>query len=105
MQLGKIPLVIGMPVLVSPNFDVKGGIVNGSTRILKKVRYTVNDKKQRVLRSCIVEINQLSDEALPNLHPHDIPIIEDSMELRFMHPNSKRCAGLHAHRFPFFQVS
>ncbi|KAG1799399.1 uncharacterized protein HD556DRAFT_1231589 [Suillus plorans] len=31
MRLGKIPLVIGMPVLVSQNFDVEGGIVNGST--------------------------------------------------------------------------
>ncbi|KAG2368145.1 hypothetical protein BDR07DRAFT_1212967, partial [Suillus spraguei] len=81
MRLGKIPLVIRMPVLVSQNFDVEGGIVNGSTGILKKVRYTVNDEKQCVLRSCIVEINQSSDDALPNLHPHDIPIIEDSVEL------------------------
>ncbi|KAG2045328.1 hypothetical protein BDR03DRAFT_802009, partial [Suillus americanus] len=83
--LGKIPLVIGMPVLVAQNFDVKGGIMNGSTGKLKKVRYTVNDEKQCVLRSCIVDINQSSDEALPNPHPHEIPIIEDSMELRFMH--------------------
>ncbi|KAG2361137.1 hypothetical protein BDR07DRAFT_1238620, partial [Suillus spraguei] len=54
MRLGKIPLVIGMPVLVSQNFDIEGGIMNGSTGILKKVRYTVNDEKQCVLRSCIV---------------------------------------------------
>lgn len=29
-RLQKIPLVIGMPALVSQNFDVEGGIVNGS---------------------------------------------------------------------------
>jgi hypothetical protein len=27
-QLGKIPLVIGMPVLIPQNFDVPGGVVN-----------------------------------------------------------------------------
>ncbi|KAG1738066.1 hypothetical protein EDD22DRAFT_758925, partial [Suillus occidentalis] len=81
MRLGKIPLVIGMPIIVSQNFDVEGGIVNGSTGILKKVRYSLNDDNQRVLRSCIVEISQSSDEALPNLSPHEIPIIEDSVEL------------------------
>ncbi|KAJ8457453.1 hypothetical protein ONZ51_g11523 [Trametes cubensis] len=29
-RLGRIPLVIGMPVIVSQNFDVESGIVNGS---------------------------------------------------------------------------
>ncbi|KAG2030253.1 hypothetical protein BDR03DRAFT_878777, partial [Suillus americanus] len=85
MRLGKIPLVIGMPILISQNFDVKGGIVNGSTGILRKVRYSLNDENQRVLKSCIIEISQSSDEALPNLRPHEIPIIEDSVELRFTH--------------------
>jgi len=35
-QLGKIPLVIGMPVMITQNYDVEGGIVNGCTGILKK---------------------------------------------------------------------
>jgi hypothetical protein len=90
MRLGKIPLVIGMPILVSQNFDVEGRIVNGSTGILRKVRYSLNDENQRVLKSCIIEISQSSDEALPNLCPHEILIIEDSIELRFTHPNSKK---------------
>lgn len=90
MRLGKIPLVIGMPILVSQNFDVEGGIVNGSTGKLRKVRYSLNDEGQRVLRSCIIEIIHSSDETLPNLLPHQIPIIEDSVELKFTHPNSKK---------------
>jgi hypothetical protein len=90
MRLGKIPLVIGMPILVSQNFDVEGGIVNGSTGKLRKVRYSFNNEGQRILRSCIVEISHSSDEALPNLSPHQIPIIEDSVELRFTHPNCKK---------------
>ncbi|KAG1843117.1 hypothetical protein DFJ58DRAFT_844429 [Suillus subalutaceus] len=90
MRLGKIPLVIGMLILVSQNFDVEGRIVNGSTGKLMKVRYSLNDEGQRVLRSCIVEISHSMDEALPNLSPHEIPIIKDSTELKFTHPNSKK---------------
>ncbi|KAG2342777.1 hypothetical protein BDR05DRAFT_885881 [Suillus weaverae] len=90
MCLGKIPLLIGMPILVSQNFNVEGGIVNGSTGKLRKVRYSLNNERQQVLRSCIVEISHSSDEALPNLFPHQIPIIEDFVELKFTHPNSKK---------------
>lgn len=35
-RLGKIPLVLGMQVVVSQNFDVPGGVVNGSIGTLKK---------------------------------------------------------------------
>lgn len=36
-QLGCLPLFIGMLVLVSQNFDVEGGIVNGSYSIVKQI--------------------------------------------------------------------
>jgi hypothetical protein len=36
-RLGKIPLVIGMPVIIAHNFDVEGGIVNGCQGLLKKI--------------------------------------------------------------------
>ena len=36
-QLGKIPLVIGMPVMITHNFDVENGVVNGCTGILKSI--------------------------------------------------------------------
>ncbi|KAG2335441.1 hypothetical protein BDR05DRAFT_845762, partial [Suillus weaverae] len=81
MCLGKIPLVIGMPILVSQNFDIEGRIVNGSTGKLRKVKYSLNNERQQALRSCIVEISHSSDKALPNLFLHPIPIIEDSVEL------------------------
>ena len=90
MRLGKIPLVIGMPVMVVHNFDVEGGIVNGSTGELKQIRYTSDNEGRRFLRSCIVDVKHSSNETLPNLPPHHIPIIEDSVELRFTHPNSNK---------------
>lgn len=36
-RLGRIPLVIGMPVMFSQNYDVDGGIVNGAGGILEKI--------------------------------------------------------------------
>ena len=36
-HIGALPLVLGMPVVITENFNVAGGIVNGSTGILCKV--------------------------------------------------------------------
>lgn len=54
-RLGKIPLVIGMPVMITQNYDVEGGIVNGCTGILKKIRYTTDLNGNRNALSCVVE--------------------------------------------------
>ena len=45
-HVGTLPLVLGMPVVLTENLDVAGGIVNGSTGILRKVRC-----RARVLRA------------------------------------------------------
>ncbi|KAG1866334.1 hypothetical protein C8R48DRAFT_600283, partial [Suillus tomentosus] len=45
---------------------------------------------EHVLRFCTVEINQSSDEAFPNLCLHHMPIIKDSVALRFTHLTSKK---------------
>ena len=54
---GRIPLCIGMPVLVSQSFDVKHGIVNGTRGTVKTVRYTANLREERRLTSCIIEVD------------------------------------------------
>ena len=38
-RLRRIPLVIGMPVAINQNFDVRAGVVNGGYGILRKIRY------------------------------------------------------------------
>ncbi len=43
-QLGALPLVIGMPVMIMHNFDVKSGVVNGAIGKLKSICYTVDDE-------------------------------------------------------------
>ncbi|KAI0349328.1 hypothetical protein OH77DRAFT_1378002, partial [Trametes cingulata] len=53
-RLGRIPLVLGMPVVVTQNFDVQGGILNGSVGTLTKIWYkTDNISGNRMLTSCV----------------------------------------------------
>ncbi|KAM6498793.1 hypothetical protein JOM56_006741, partial [Amanita muscaria] len=80
-RLGRIPLVLGMPVLISQNFDVEGGIVNGSRGTVSHIRYHIDDEGYRHLTSVVVHIEDSSDEALANLLPHELPILADSTEI------------------------
>ncbi|KAF9791305.1 hypothetical protein BJ322DRAFT_1171947 [Thelephora terrestris] len=77
-----LPLVLGMPVVVTENFDVAGGIVNGSTGILRKVRYHVDDTDKRYLTSCIVELPDMTADALPNLPPKHIAVLPNETEMK-----------------------
>ncbi|KAI0708649.1 hypothetical protein C8Q76DRAFT_601509, partial [Earliella scabrosa] len=78
-RLGAIPLVLGMPVIVSQNFDVHGGIVNGSIGQLKKVRYRLDrDTGDRYLRSCVISLPGVETAPMKDLTPGDFPIMEDT---------------------------
>lgn len=82
-RLGRIPLCVGMPILVAQNFDVTGGITNGSRGIVKKVRYKFNNRKQRILTSVVVTIDESTCEPMPELDLHDVPILCDSVTMLF----------------------
>ena len=99
-RLGHIPLVLGMPVLVSQNFDVEGGIVNGSYGTVQHIRYCLDENRHRHLLSVIVHIPDSSEEPLENLPPHDLPILEDTKTIKFMHPYSNKSCNLQWHQIP-----
>ncbi|KAG1792592.1 uncharacterized protein HD556DRAFT_1218026, partial [Suillus plorans] len=80
-RLGRIPLVIGMPVIVAHNFDVEGGIVNGCQGILRSIRYTVDDNGNRHARSCIIHSSDTTCNDLPHLQSGEIVALESSVEL------------------------
>jgi hypothetical protein len=89
-RLGKIPLVLGMPVVFTQNFDVEGGIVNGSTGILKQIRYTIDGAGRRHAISCVVELSDASSPSLPHLPSEHFVALQDTVELTFTHPFSKK---------------
>ncbi|KAH9852990.1 hypothetical protein C2E23DRAFT_687625, partial [Lenzites betulinus] len=80
-RLGQLPLVLGMPVIVCQNFDVSGGIVNGSIGTLTKIRYKVdNITGQRILTSCVVKLPDNEHErAMESLNNHEFPILDDTV--------------------------
>jgi hypothetical protein len=88
-RLGRIPLVIGMPVMISQNFDVPGGVINGCTGKLVSVRYQLGPDGKRYATSCIVDAPDTTSGILPDLPNHHVVSLRDTVNLSFMHPHSK----------------
>ncbi|KAJ3911582.1 hypothetical protein F5877DRAFT_55152, partial [Lentinula edodes] len=82
-RLGRIPLVIGMPIMITQNFDVQGGVVNGCHGVLKSIRYRLDEQGRRHAISCVVSAPKTSAEAaLPYLeHKTDVVALEDKISL------------------------
>ena len=99
-RIRALPLVLGMPVMITENFDVAGGIVNGSTSTLRKVRYRVVDDR-RYLTSCIVELSSITADPLPNLPLNHVAVLPSEVEMKpFRHPKSGRSCTLRRHQVP-----
>ena len=99
-RLTRLPLVPGMRVIVTQNFDVDGGIVNGSIGILKQIRYVLRDDGKRCLTSCIVYIPDATAPQLPGLPPKHFPILPDTQDVTFEHPYSKRTMTISRTQLP-----
>ncbi|KAJ7218940.1 hypothetical protein C8J57DRAFT_994541, partial [Mycena rebaudengoi] len=80
-RLGRLPLAIGMPVMITQNFDVQNGIVNGSTGIVKEIRYTTDESGTRYIQSCIVYIPDMTGPSLPNLPPKHAAILTETVDM------------------------
>ena len=90
-RLGKIPLVIGMPVMITHNFDVENGVVNGCTGILKSIRYTTDNMGNRYAVSCVVESPNILSSSNA-LGANQAAVLQDTVDLTFRHPHSqKKC--------------
>ncbi|KAF9516214.1 hypothetical protein BS47DRAFT_1281352, partial [Hydnum rufescens UP504] len=83
--IGRLPLVTGMPVIIGENYDVNGGIVNGSEGILKSVHYEIGENGQRHATSCIVTVPNSSGDLLPYLAPYDIAVLEETHSISITH--------------------
>ncbi|KAJ4477602.1 hypothetical protein C8R41DRAFT_706067, partial [Lentinula lateritia] len=83
--LGHIPLVIGMPVMITQNFDVEAGIVNGCQGTLKSIRYRTDSKGRRHAISCVVRTeNTTSSTPLPLIdNNNDFVVLEDKISMSF----------------------
>ena len=99
-RLGAIPLVIGMPVMICQNFDVEGGVVNGCIGTLEKIRYTVDCEGRCHAISCVVHAPSTSVPNLPNLPPHHVVALQDTVDMRFVHPYSQKTCTIKRTQLP-----
>lgn len=86
--MGRLPLLPGMPVIIGHNYDVHGGIVNGSEGILKSVRYRIDEEGRRRATSCIVTVASASDDPLPHLPSCDVVVLEEDIRFTVPHPET-----------------
>jgi len=66
-QLGRIPLVPGMPVVFTVNFDVEDGIVNRTVGTLQTIYYYRDNDNRQHATACIVNVPKSANAALPSL--------------------------------------
>ncbi|KAJ3559445.1 hypothetical protein NM688_g341 [Phlebia brevispora] len=76
--LGRIPLVLGMKVIISKNFDLDGGVLNGSIGTLRKIRYKMNRFGERQLISCVVHIPECKTPEIAGLSSKEVPVLEET---------------------------
>ncbi|KAG1808510.1 hypothetical protein EV424DRAFT_1328804 [Suillus variegatus] len=81
--MGRIPLVIGMPVMIGQNFDVGAGIVNGCIGNLESIRFSIDKNGQRHATSCIVHTPSTSGDPLPRLAAHRSVVLPDTVDMSF----------------------
>ncbi|KJA16538.1 hypothetical protein HYPSUDRAFT_124633, partial [Hypholoma sublateritium FD-334 SS-4] len=79
---GRLPLVLGMPVILLQNFDVSGGVVNGSHGTLVSIKYSTNDRGEREASSCTVKLSGYSNDPMYQLHAEEVPVIADSVSVQ-----------------------
>ncbi|KJA28680.1 hypothetical protein HYPSUDRAFT_117612, partial [Hypholoma sublateritium FD-334 SS-4] len=82
--LGVLPLVIGMPIVILNDFDVEGGIVNGTRGYLTQIRYKMNEFNERVALSCVIKISNCSASKMHGLPPQQMPVIADTVSVQFL---------------------
>jgi hypothetical protein len=99
-RLGRIPLVIGMPVMIAQNFDVPGGVVNGCVGKLVRVRYRVGEDGRRYAISCIVEAPDTTPGIIPELPQHHVVSLRDTTKIVFTHPYSKAKVNIKRTQLP-----
>ena len=91
-RLGRLPLCQGMPVMLTQNYDVANGIVNGCIGTLEKVHYTLDNAGNRHAHSCIIHTESVNGSCLPHLKTFEIVALEDETSMTFSHPHSnKKC--------------
>lgn len=99
-RLTRLPLVVGMPIVLSSNYDVENGAVNGTMGVVKQIRYYVNDTGKKVAKACIIKCGEYSGDVLPHLQQRELAVLPDNVKVTFMHPHSGKKITISRNQLP-----
>ena len=83
--LYKIPLAIGMPIMVTNNVCIESGIANGSIRSVHSILYKTTTDGRGVLTCCIVSFPKSTSASMPGLSPNLYPILPQTIYFTYTH--------------------
>jgi len=86
--------------MITQNYDVENGIVNGCVGMLEKVNYTTDDEGHRHAHSCVIRAEKPTGPPLPHLQEHQIPVLTDETMLTFTHPHSHLRSSFQRNQLP-----
>lgn len=89
-RLGRLPLVITMPVMITQNINVQSGIVNGCIGMLVHIHYMTDNEGQQHAVSCVVHTPSSSGDNLVHLPPFHSVVLEDTVDVALTQPHSKQ---------------
>ena len=75
-----------MPVMITQNFDVESGIVNGCAGTLVSVCYTIDNMGYHHAESCIIYTPLMSEQPLPHLEGFHSVVLADTVDFMLQHP-------------------
>ena len=103
-RLKNLPLCLGMPVMVTTNIDVPGGIVNGSMGTIRSFDYKTLSNGEHILNHCIVHIPTATAAQMPGLGDHEYPIMPDTIYIRVRASKSKQMITIKRTQVPLIHA-
>jgi hypothetical protein len=98
--LSRLPLFPGMPVYLVHNYDVAGGIVNGSDGFVKQIHYEVSPIGHRVATSVIVTIPEYNGPQMEGLGPRDVAVFPETKQILIFNPTTQKSITIERTQLP-----
>ena len=89
-RLKRLLMIVGMPVMITTNIDLMGGIVNGMLATIRAIDFSILPNGDRVLNHCIVHIPSARAPPMNALADHEYPILPDTITVRYQGSRSKQ---------------
>ncbi len=100
--LGRLPLIPGMPVVVTQNYDVSGGVVNGMQGILKSVKYETGLDGTRYATSCVITSPSVDCSPLPYLDENEVVALRETTSFSIRLPTTGKNVTIKRTQLPVF---